>query len=426
VTLLRYSLIGSAVFLIVGRVAAQPAPAPPPAAAPPAAAPPATAPPPAAPPPAAPAAAVAPPAPPQPLPVASPTDAAPPAAPPSAAAPAAPEQPLPAKLAVGKDNNGFFQPSALLQFWLFGADQDEDETFTFRVRRAELRVKGEIVPKTIGYQIQIDPSRALELTNKEIPVDDGGGGTTTVLQPPGDPAGPVTILQDYFIIFMTDYADISVGQFKIPVSYEGYNSSSKILFPERALVSRAYGDKRDIGLRLEKKLGDYFGYTLGFYNGTGQNRLDDDIAKDGSLRLEAYPIEGLTIAGVGYTTIGKRETSGRDRLEVDARYDAHDLYVLGEYIHAWDTANRSAYVEGHGAYLEAGYTLFGHLQPMARIGFLERDLDLEGDRVRHYELGASWLFQKNEAKVGLAFGHFVPAPSKPIRNEGTLAAQVSF
>jgi hypothetical protein len=245
-----------------------------------------------------------------------------------------------------------------------------------------------------------------------------------VLQPPNN--GAVTILQDYFITFMSDYADLSVGQFKIPVSLEGYGSSSKILFPERALVSRAYGDRRDIGLRIEKKLGDYFGYTLGFFNGTGQNRLDNDIAKDGSLRLEAYPVEGLTIAGVGYTTIGKRETAGRDRLEVDARYDAHDIFVIGEYIHAWDTVERSAYVEGHGAYLGAGYTFFGQLQPIARIGFLERDLDTEGDRIRHYELGASWLFQKNEAKVTLAFAHFVPAPSQPKRTEGTLAAQVSF
>jgi hypothetical protein len=331
---------------------------------------------------------------------------------------------LPAKLAIGKDANGFFQPSSLLQFWLFGADEDDEETLTFRVRRAEIRIKGEIVPKTIGYQIMIDPARALELTSTDVEVEGGGGGTVSVRQPPND--GPVTILQDYFITFMTDYADLSLGQFKIPVSLEGFGSSSKILFPERALVSRAYGDRRDLGLRVEKKLGDYFGYTLGFFNGTGQNRLDNDIAKDGSLRLEAYPVEGLTIAGVGYTTIGKRETSGRDRLEVDARYDAHDIYVIGEYIHAWDTAERSAYVEGHGAYLGAGYTFFGQLQPIARIGFLERDLDEEGDRVRHYELGAAWLFQKLEAKVTLAFAHFVPAPSQPKRTEGTLAAQASF
>jgi hypothetical protein len=422
-TLLRSTFIGSALLLCAHRAAAQGAPPPPaaapaPAPAPAAAPPPATAPAPAAAPP--PAAAPTP----EPAPVpAPPTTAAPAPAPAPTPTPEASET-LPTKLAVGKDANGFFQPSALLQFWLFGADEDQEETFTFRIRRAELRIKGEIVPKRIGYQIMIDPARALELTNTDVDVEGGGGGTVTVRQPPNN--GAVTILQDYFITFITDYADISVGQYKIPVSLEGFTSSSKILFPERALVSRAYGDRRDLGLRIEKKLGDYFGYTLGFFNGTGQNRLDNDIAKDGALRLEVYPIEGLTVAGVGYTTIGKRETSGRDRLEADARYDAHDLFVIGEYIHAWDTTERSPYVEGHGAYLGAGYTFFGQLQPIGRIGFLDPDLDEDGTRIEHYELGVSWFFQKYEARLTAAFGHFVPAPSQPKRNEGTLAAQVSF
>jgi hypothetical protein len=410
VKLLRDGLIGSTLFLALNTAAAQPAPAPPAAPLPGAAAP-------------APVEAPAAPAP-APLP---PEPSYVPVAPPVEAAPAAgPDAPLPSKLSVGKEGTGFFQPSALLQFWLYGADQDEDETFTFRIRRAELRVKGEIVPKQIGYQLMIDPARALELSRTEIAVEGGGGGAVSVLQPPGDPASPVTVLQDYFITFMSDYADLSVGQFKIPVSLEGYGSSSKLLFPERALVSRAYGDRRDLGVRVEKKLGDYFGYSLGVFNGSGQNRPDNDIAKDAGLRLEAYPVDGLTVAAVGYTTIGKRESSGRDRLEIDARYDAHDVFVMGEYIHAWDTVERSPYVEGHGAYLAGGYTFFGRLQPIVRLGFLERDLELEGDRVRHYEAGASWFFQKNEAKLTLAFGHYVPAPSQPKRTDGTLAAQVSF
>ena len=430
-TLRTTSLIGATVLLTLGKAFAQPAPARPAAAAPTPATAPAAAPAPA--PPATPPPAEAPtatsPAPPTTT-VAPAAEVAPPAAPeiPPPATPPVTDAPPPQTLAVGKDANGFFQPSALLQFWIYGADQDEDETFTFRIRRAEIRVKGDIVPKQIGYQIQIDPARALELTKTEVPVDGGPDGqTVTVLQPPGDPAGPVSILQDYFITFMTDYADVSLGQFKIPVSLEGYGGSSKLLFPERSLVSRAYGDRRDLGLRIEKKLGDYFGYSFGVFNGNGQNRLDNDIAKDAALRLEAYPIEGLTVATVGYTTVGKREASGRDRLEGDVRYDANDLYLAAEYIHAWDTVERSAYAEGHGAYLAGGYTFFGHLQPIARVGFLDRDIELDGDQVQHYELGIGWLFQKNEAKLQLAFGHFVPEEEDlPKRTEGTLAAQVSF
>ena len=71
-----------------------------------------------------------------------------------------------------------------------------------------------------------------------------------------------SILQDVQLTYMTDYADISIGQFKIPVSLEGAGSASKLLFPERALISRAFGDKRDLGLKVEKKF-EYFSYLVG-------------------------------------------------------------------------------------------------------------------------------------------------------------------
>jgi phosphate-selective porin len=73
---------------------------------------------------------------------------------------------------------------------------------------------------------------------------------------------------------LSEYADVSLGQFKIPISWEGYQSSSKLLFPERALSSRAFGDQRDIGLRVEK-IGPIY-YYAGLFNGTGLNRRDNN------------------------------------------------------------------------------------------------------------------------------------------------------
>ena len=67
--------------------------------------------------------------------------------------------------------------------------------------------------------------------------------------------------------FRVSYLDASIGQFKIPVSYEGYNSSSKLLFAERAPVSRKYGDVRDMGLRLAN------------FNGTTLDNLDNNKQK---------------------------------------------------------------------------------------------------------------------------------------------------
>jgi hypothetical protein len=402
-----------------------PAPAaPPPAAVPaPAAPPPAAAPAPAAPPPAAAPAPAAPPpaAAPAPAPELSPVAPAPVVVAPVVAPPAEPPPP-PKTLEVGS-GGGFWQPGGLLQFWILASHQDmrgedgelvaDEDTFTARVRRAEFRVKGDILPKQVQFQIMIDAARVLD------PASSGGSVPAAL-----------SVLQDFFITFPTDFVDISLGQFKVPVSYEGYNSSSKILFPERAPVSRRFGDRRDIGIRLEKKIGEYFMYSAGVFNGAGQNKLDNDTEKDLALRLEVYPFEGITVAGVGYATVGKRERSSRDRVEADIRYDAHNLYVLGEYIHSWDTTGGGPAVEGHGGYVEAAYTFFKHLQPMVRVGDLEPNMDATGDHFWHFEGGVNWLFHKNEAKIGLAVAHYSPSneapPANPKKTEGIIWSQVAF
>lgn len=322
-----------------------------------------------------------------------------------------------------------FQPSALLQFWAVASRQSvrvpADETsFFFRVRRAELRIKGDVVPELIRYQLMLDGARALEPSQVEVVTP--SGGTTRVT----GASSAFNILNDFFITFATDFVDVSVGQFKIPLGYEGHNSSSKLLFPERAPVERFYGDRRDIGIRLEKKLGEHFGYSAGIWNGTGQNRLDDDQAKDGGIRLEVYPIKGLTLAGVGYMTLGKRKEITRDRLEADLRYEGHDALVLVSYIAGFDRRNGAKAVRGRGSYVQVAYTLFDQLQPMARFGELEPDMATWGDHYRHYEGGVAWLFQKNEAKITLAVAGYDPTHTDHRTNvaktEGILSVQASF
>src|SRR6185503_17596570 len=76
--------------------------------------------------------------------------------PPAGSAPAA-EPELPTRLRVSK--SGFFQPSAQLQFWAYGQSTEvkgeQDFTGGFRLRRAELRIKGEIVPKLFAFNVMV-------------------------------------------------------------------------------------------------------------------------------------------------------------------------------------------------------------------------------------------------------------------------------
>ena len=161
------------------------------------------------------------------------------------------------------------------------------------------------------------------------------------------------MFQDYYLTFLVPYVDISIGQFKIPVSWEGYNSSGHLIFPERFLIARQWGDKRDLGIRLAHRF-DYFGYSAGVFNGSGQNAFETNNSKDLALRLEAYPIEGLTIAGVAYATVGDRSQAGtKDRYEGDVRFERWGFLFQAEYIAARRRRERQS--PGPTAYA-AGYT----------------------------------------------------------------------
>ena len=392
----------------------------------------------------APPAALAPPPAPAPPPVVAPV--APPAA--EAVKEEKPAAADPDKLAVAK--TGFFQPSANLQVWaiaehLGNARTDKDAwASSFRVRRAEIKVKGDIIPKKFGYQVMFDPARLLDLKTNAV------NNVTTTTAPDGTMTSTTTsvntlgtapayggstmltgantsILQDVQLTYMTDYADISIGQFKIPVSYEGANSASRLIFPERSLVSRAFGDKRDIGFKVEKKF-EYFGYLLGVYNGAGQNNIDGNDQKDIALRLEAYPIKDLTLAVVGYTSVGDRDLPGtKDRIEGDIKLEKSNFLLQAEAIRGWDvvgTAASHTKIQGQGFYVLAGYTFFDALQPVVRIGSIDPEVGKDegplkavagdpkslapNDEITAYEVAVNYYLKKHDAKVQLSGSFFDP------------------
>jgi hypothetical protein len=403
-----------------------PAPEPPPTAAPAAPPPPAASPEPtlyAEPPPALPPTTA-------PDPLAAPAPAVEPAPlPPDATVPVEPpaEPPLPKKLSVGAAE-GVFQPGLLLQGW-FLIDHADETTDTFRLRRAELSVKGEIVPKLVSYLLMADFAKVLEpaTTTIEIPGED----PVMVRQP----VSAISALQDFLITFQSEYVDATFGQYKIPVSYEGsVNSSSKLLFAERAPVSREYGDRRDLGLKLHKAF-KYVGYVAGVWNGAGQNNLDNNEGKEVGLRLEVYPVEGLLIGGVAYTTIGQREESGaKDRFEADLRFERDAFIFQAEYINASDRNSSGDKVKGHGFSAALAYGFLDQtLQPAIRIGYLDpnTDTDLEPssptakDEQLHFDVGLNYLIQKHEAKVLINYVRQQFDTKKP-NNQVVLGAQVAF
>lgn len=377
------------------------------------------------------------PAPSQSAPAPTPTDQPPapgtPTTPPEEKAAVAVDVPPPKKLSVG--TKGLFNPGLLAQGWIQTERAgDTTQTFQFRLRRAEISVAGEILPKKFGYKVMIDPAKVRETQKVTVagPPDAMGNPTTLTLN---NPSSAVSVLQDFYITALSKYADVSIGQFKIPVSWEGYNSSGKLVFPERAIVSSTFGDKRDLGVRIEKKL-EKVGYSAGVFNGQGLNNFDTNVQKDVALRLEVYPVTGLTLAGVTYDSVGQRGKAGtKDRWEGDVRYEHGPILLQGEALFARDrTSDGADFVSGRGFYALAGYTmkdvggeLHGDLQPVVRLGQFDPNTGMDNDGLLHVDVGLNYYIVKHELKVQAAYQRTqFQDDAKVANNQVLVAVQVSY
>jgi len=68
------------------------------------------------------------------------------------------------------------------------------------------------------------------------------------------PGGPNIAAKNMVQDFGLSYAivpelELTVGQFKAPTTAEGLDSSGDLSLPERPLVGRTFGDKREMGIR---------------------------------------------------------------------------------------------------------------------------------------------------------------------------------
>jgi hypothetical protein len=295
------------------------------------------------------------------------------------------------------------------------------------LRRAELKVSGDLVPNKFSFGVMIDAAKTPKFGSATVvtPAPQGSTetGTTSVMTPAKDNS----LLQDAYITYQAPWFQVSAGQFKTPISYESATSSSKLILPERAAVVRAFGEQRDVGIKIEHK-SDYVGVVLGAFNGSGINRVDDNTQKDLALRVEAYPFKGLTLGAVGYTSVGQRgtEASTKDRLEGDLALRVGDLLVQGEYIHAWDGPKNNR-VEGHGWYGAVGYTIAKLLQPVVRVGQLDRNVDSSDNTETAIEVGLNCYVLKDIVKLQAAYAHIASqAPGSNALNEAILAGQFKY
>jgi hypothetical protein len=387
--------------------------------------------------------------------------------PPEPAAPPLPE--LPKKLSVGKESKGAtFVPGLNMQGGFVAdtgpksaADDTTASTSTFRLRRLEVSGAGDLIPNAIKYRFMFDLARVRDsVATVSAANATAGGAPVTAVASAGNSFSP---LQDFFVTFTTDYVDFSLGQFKNTISWEGYQSATKIILPERWFVNAALSGLRDVGVRLDKTFKTFM-YSLNLFNGAGQNQLDTNNQKDFSGRLEIYPIPGLTVAGAVYDSIGYRHRLGaKDRWEGDLRYESGPFLFQSEFIHFADqAANGGATINSQGGYVVLGYKIGevgmgswkGVLQPVVRFGYWDPNTDINldpgampaqtafnrinvatnagtiavNDERFDYEVGLNYYLRGNEMKIQISYDRqqYDNSSAKSANNEVIVATQLSY
>lgn len=243
------------------------------------------------------------------------------------------------------------------------------ETDGFRIRRARVGLRGEIV-KSISYHLQVD------VVDSPILVD--------------------AAVEIGFI----PYVQLILGQFKVPFSLENLTSSGELDTINRSQTVRNLcpgqdiGAKgRDIGLVVS---GDYawLKWTLGVFNGSGINTRDLNEKKDLVGRVVLNPLSFLAV-GIShyqglYSTFPLALPVDRDRTGVELYLVRGRASLKAEYIFGRDERT-----ERSGAYVQGAVDIMpDKIQSIIKYDTYDRDLDVPDDRIEVITLGINWFFTK--------------------------------
>ena len=105
-----------------------------------------------------------------------------------------------------------------------------------------------------------------------------------------------TLKDGYLDVHYVPWARLRMGQFKVPFAWEYLQSHKYIDFAERSMaVDNMRSKGRDIGVMLHGRFhDDLIQYQLAILNGTGENKADDNDAKDLAGRLSIQPFRETT------------------------------------------------------------------------------------------------------------------------------------
>jgi hypothetical protein len=282
---------------------------------------------------------------------------------------------------------------------------------TIRLRRGELRLTAPSITPRVSGTIMFDPVKAIAARN-------------STAAPAINIRARDNVLQEIQLSYLlnknatnTTNAFIDIGQFKIPIGYEGdLVSSSALQTVERALFftqrdpfDGGFGDVRDSGIQLRGTLGGQFDYRLGAFNGLGeqqnQQSSSDQKAIIGRLVYRPAGVQGLQLGISAANARSATPTSGgvrvdRDLLNGFVVYKKDKFSAQAEYLKGESQLQTAAAVnEIQGYYGSIGYLFTPKLEGVFRYDSLDTNRNVNNARLRDITLGLNYYIKGNNAKI---------------------------
>jgi hypothetical protein len=265
----------------------------------------------------------------------------------------------------------------LLQNWLIYDEKNTVDRSNFRLRRSEIKISGNI-QKDISWTLMIDPAKSLK-TGTVIATNDN------------------KVIQDFILSYtFLDQFEFSVGQFKIPTTAEGLLSSANLILPERSIVGRTYGDKRDPSIRLSFK-NDNLKFISVLSNGNTPNTDDINSEKNLYLRAEYSPYKGISLGsffGVVDSYFHKNKWGA------NLFWDYNNESFHFEYVH--EASSNTANVKRSSGYtIDLAHSFTPEFQGVFRYEniLFVRSADIESNAST---IGINYYFKESNSKIQFA------------------------
>lgn len=257
----------------------------------------------------------------------------------------------------------------------------------------------------------------------------------------GDFAGTPKLIDAYAEIKIAYYLNFTIGQAKIPFSFESLATADKMESINRSQVVEALvgwntdviGNQngRDIGVQAGGSFGKYanrflFDYKIGVFNGSGINVADKNRNKDIVGRLIAHPVKGLDFGGSFYSGVGNFGTptatnQDRNRYGVELNYEYKRFFVRGEFIEGKDGA-----INRNGWYAQTGYFLIpAKLQLILKYDIYDPNTAISKNTTTAYLIGGTYQFN-NWSKIQAGFTLNKEEGPEINNNFGVIQYQISF